>query len=71
MTTFCGNTKSKIISEDKWINIDYTDTDALLSFLNSSERIKYIIYSANDLAYESVSKLKNSKNLKLKLTLIC
>ena len=66
---FCGNTKSKIISEDKWINIDYTDTDALLSFLNSSERIKYIIPGANDLAYESVSKLKNSKKFKIKVNI--
>ncbi len=66
---FCGNTKSKTISEDKWINIDYTDIETLISFLNSSKRIKYIIPGANDLAYESVSKLKNSNKFKIKVNI--
>ncbi len=66
---FCGNKKSKIILKDKWVNIDYTDTNALINFLKFNKSIKYIIPGANDLAYKSVSILKNKKNFQVEVNI--
>lgn len=57
LTYFCGNIRSSRIPKHIWIQLDYTDTSALLNFIIENKDFEFIVPGSNDLAYLSSSRL--------------
>ena len=60
---FCGNEKSNIIPKDKWIDIDYTNTNLIIEFIKKNKDFKHVIPGSNDLAYIAVCKILEKSTL--------
>ena len=62
-TYFCGNLKSSLIPNDKWVNINYTDIKSIYNFLSLNKDFKYILPGSNDLAYLTTCEITKNKKL--------